>query len=62
MEEWLAVNGGRLGHAGTNQQFYDLSVDWYRDRMDVDWQPPSAEQAEAIFHRHGLTGDFWSLK
>lgn len=40
---------------------YDLSRDWYAGRMDVDWEPPTAEDATAIFSRHGLTGDFWSL-
>ena len=41
---------------------YELSRDWYADRMDLDWQPADAEGAAAIFARHGLSGDFWSLK
>jgi hypothetical protein len=40
---------------------YDLSGDWYAGRMDEDWEPPSAAEAEAIFGRHGLTGEFWRL-
>jgi hypothetical protein len=61
MEERVAGSDGRHGYVGSNQQFYDLSVDWYRGRMDADWQPPSAEETAAIFRRHGLTGSFWSL-
>jgi hypothetical protein len=40
---------------------FDLSRDWYAGRMSVDWEPPSAAAAEAMFARHGLTGPFWSL-
>jgi hypothetical protein len=29
--------------------------------MDTDWNPPSAAEAEAVFRRFGLTGDFWKL-
>jgi hypothetical protein len=40
---------------------FDLSTDWYAGRMELDWSPSTAEEAAAIFRRHGLTGDFWSL-
>lgn len=40
---------------------YDLSKDWYRTRMTIDWQPPTAGEAMATFAKHGLTGDFWRL-
>jgi hypothetical protein len=43
------------------QTLYELGADWYRTRLDVDWQPASATEATAIFSRHGLTGPFWSL-
>jgi hypothetical protein len=41
---------------------YDLSADWYAGRMDEDWEPPTAEQAQTMFENHGLTGQFWSLQ
>lgn len=40
---------------------FDLSKDWYDGRFDEDWDPPTAEEAEATFASHGLTGDFWKL-
>jgi hypothetical protein len=40
---------------------FELSMDWYEGRMDVDWQPFTPEQAESLFAKHGLTGRFWSL-
>jgi len=29
--------------------------------MDEDWEPATADEAEAVFTKHGLTGPFWSL-
>jgi hypothetical protein len=45
----------------TVQTTYDLATVWYCKRMDADWNPPSADEAEAVFRRFGLTGDFWKL-
>lgn len=61
MEDWLDRTGHARGYTASAQTMYELSRDWYANRMDEDWQPPSAEEAEAIFRRHGLTGEFWSL-
>lgn len=49
------------GYVTDAQTMYDLSGDWYRARMDEDWKPPTPAEAEEIFNRHGLTGDFWRL-
>ncbi len=40
---------------------YELSVDWYRGRMDEAWMPLSAAEATDLFERHGLVGPFWSF-
>ena len=40
---------------------YRLSRDWYRGRLDLDWQRPDAARSTAILEEHGLTGTFWSL-
>ena len=51
-----------MGAVVRPQTLYELGADWYRSRLDVDWQPASAAEATAIFARHGLTGPFWSLQ
>jgi hypothetical protein len=43
------------------QEAYDLGAAWYHDRLDPDWEPLAAAQAEDVFARVGLTGDFWKL-
>jgi hypothetical protein len=57
----LSETGNAYGASVTVQTAYDLATLWYRKRMDADWNPPSADEAESIFRRFGLTGDFWNL-
>ncbi len=41
---------------------YGLGHDWYSGRFDADWVSGSEDDVEATFARHGLVGEFWSLK
>jgi hypothetical protein len=61
LDGWLSETGNSYGASVTVQTAYDLAILWYRKRMDTDWNPPSAAEAEAVFRRFGLTGDFWKL-
>ena len=61
MEKWLVDHGHDLGYVAPAQTMFDLSKDWYSGRMEEGWEPPTSEQAEAMFAKHGLTGDFWKL-
>lgn len=61
VHSWLKARGLHLGAIVAPQVLYDLGRDWYATRMDLDWQPATAEQATAMFAAHGLVGDFWSL-
>ena len=58
---WLDSKGYRLGAIISPQTLYDLGSDWYAGRLDVDFQPLTASQKEALFEKHGLCGEFWSL-
>ena len=53
--------GHSRGASASVQTIYDLAAVWYRNRMAEDWSPPTADEAEAVFRRFGLTGDFWRL-
>jgi len=35
---------------------------WYRDRLDSDWKPKTAEVMRAIFDEAGLSGEFWIVR
>jgi len=61
LDRWLESRAYRKGAIVAPQTLYDLGADWYATRLDVDWKPASAEEATALFARHGLIGEFWSL-
>lgn len=61
MAKWLRETGHPRGAAVDVQVMYDLSVEWYRGRMDEAWMPLSSDEAAGLFARHGLTGPFWSF-
>jgi hypothetical protein len=61
MKDYLIKSDVHGGYVATAQQMYDLSVDWYRGRMDEAWTPFNPAEASAVFARHGLTGEFWML-
>lgn len=61
MARWLDETGHDAGAAVPAQVMYDLSVEWYRDRLEEAWMPLEAADAEALFARHGLVGPFWSF-
>ena len=58
---WLDDTGLERGATIPVQAAYDLSTVWYTGRMERDWEPPSPAQADSVFRRFGLTGDFWTL-
>jgi hypothetical protein len=61
VDRWLALKGLTRGYVATAQQMFDFSREWYGDRMEESWEPPTAESAMAMFARHGLRGEFWDL-
>ena len=40
---------------------YDLGCIWYAGRMELDWEPYTAAEAQAKFEAVGLVSDFWSM-
>ena len=55
--QWQRPRGGTL----TLQQGWQLAVEWYGNRLDPDWRPKTAIQAQELFTRIGLVGEFWQL-
>lgn len=61
LRAWLAASGFEFGAIASPQTAYDLGREWYATRLDPTWERPTAVAAQAIFARHGLSGEFWSL-
>ena len=46
----------------TAEQLWDLARTWYSNRLEPSWRRRTAEEAQAVFERIGLTGPFWDLR
>jgi len=42
-------------------QLWGFARDWYGGYVNESWRKRSAEEAQRVFRRHGLTGPFWEL-
>lgn len=40
---------------------WDLSREWYHDRLDPGYAPKPAGELQGMLARAGLAGDFWNL-
>ena len=56
-EQWYRPRGGTL----TLAQGWKLARLWYGDRLNQQWQPRTATEAESVFAKVGLVGEFWKL-
>jgi hypothetical protein len=45
----------------TVQQMWTVANEWFTRRLAPDWRRHTAEEAQALFTRAGLHGDFWRL-
>lgn len=42
-------------------QGWKLAQLWYGDRLQPQWRPKTAVEAESVFREVGLMGEFWKL-
>ncbi|HZQ70406.1 MAG TPA: hypothetical protein VFA68_17900 [Terriglobales bacterium] len=56
-KQWHRPRGGMMSLATC----WRLAKQWYADRLDPDWKPKTAAEAQDAFTDLGLTGDFWRL-
>ena len=61
LSRWLSDRDVERGATMTVEQQWQLATEWYSDRLDPDWRRRSAEEAQHVFDRCGLTGPFWQL-
>ena len=50
-----------MGYMAPVQAFYDMSREWYANRMEEDWEPARPEEATALLARSGFVGRFWEM-
>lgn len=59
---WCERTGQPRGELLSLSQTWELSQLWYHDRLRPDFRGRTAEEAQQIFQRLGLTSPAWSLK
>lgn len=61
LERWTREQELPPGRTLSLPQQWDLAREWYSNRMDPEWRRRTPEEAEEVFGRVGLKGDFWRL-
>jgi len=61
VDAWLERTGNARGAVLSLEQMWALVQPWYAGRMSGDWRGRTAQDAQAILDRVGLTGPFWKL-
>ena len=59
---WREAHSVESGASMPLQVGWELAQAWYAETMNPDWHWRTAAEAEAVFHRLGLTGEFWRLR
>ena len=61
VDDWCRRHAMPKGAVLSLPQLWGFAQDWYGSYLKEPWRKRSDEEAQQIFHRHGLTGPFWDL-
>jgi hypothetical protein len=62
VDRWCGMRAQPRGGLLTAEQLWDLARTWYSNRLEPSWRRRTAEEAQAVFERIGLTWPFWDLR
>ena len=61
LDQWLVSKKAERGALLTILKLWELSQDWYQDRLAPEYHGRTVEQVQDIFKEVGLTSGFWSI-
>ena len=61
VDAWCRARGQNRGAVFTPQQMWVVAEEWFSRRLAPDWRRHTSEEAQSLFARAGLVGDFWRL-
>ncbi|HEX8217273.1 MAG TPA: organomercurial lyase [Allosphingosinicella sp.] len=61
VDAWCARHALPRGAVMDLDALWRFATDWYGGYLDTRWRKRSADEARALFARHGLSGPFWAL-
>jgi len=59
VDRWCAARGLGRGSLFTPAQMWTVAETWFEHRLARDWRRFTVDEAQALFERAGLTGEFW---
>jgi hypothetical protein len=59
VSRWCAGRGIARGASFTPAQMWMVAKPWFERRLAHDWRRPTTDEAQALFDRARLTGEFW---
>ncbi len=62
VDEWSRRHGIERGEILTLDEVAALARAWYGNHLSPDWRKPTADEAQAIFRRVGLTSAHWHVR
>jgi Alkylmercury lyase len=61
VENWCAKRRIAKGDVRPIEQIWGFAREWYGRHLDPDWHKWTADEAAAMFRRHGLDGPIWQI-
>jgi hypothetical protein len=61
VDDWCAARGFTRGDVRPVEQVWRFAAEWYGRHLDAHWQKWTVTEAAAIFRKHGLGGQIWTL-
>jgi len=61
IDDWCERHDVRKGEVVPINQVWELARHWYGNYLEDTWTRKTAEYAESIFGKVGLSGEFWKL-
>jgi hypothetical protein len=61
IDRWCSTWRLQRGATLSVEQAWKLADAWYRNRMSREWRRRTVDETHELFHRLGLTSDFWRL-
>ena len=61
IDRWCARHGIEKGEVVPLGQVHNLARDWYGGHLDPEWRKATADEAQAVFRKVGLTAPHWDV-
>ena len=61
LNKWLTSHNAQRGAVVSLPQLWELSKQWYHNRLMLEYHGRTMEQVQEIFKGLGLTSEFWGV-